>query len=68
MKVEEPIEEIIKQLYSAKHQIILDDTFNTLKTFDDQKFDLVITSPLTMLERSMRLNNPLKNTLSNKKK
>jgi len=45
MKVEEPIEEIIKQLYSAKHQIILDDTFNTLKTFDDQKFDLVITSP-----------------------
>ena len=45
MKVEEPIEEIIKQLYKAEHQMVLGDTYKTLKTFDDQKFDLVITSP-----------------------
>ncbi len=45
MKVEEPIEGIIKQFYRADHQLVLGDTFKTLKTFDDQKFDLVITSP-----------------------
>lgn len=45
MKVEEPIEEIIRQLYKANHQMVLGDTYKTLKTFDDQKFDLVITSP-----------------------
>lgn len=45
MKVEEPFEEIIKQLYKSEHQMVLGDTFKTLKTFDDQKFDLVITSP-----------------------
>lgn len=45
MKVEEPIEEIIKQLYTAEDQMIFGDTYKTLKKFDDQKFDLVITSP-----------------------
>ncbi len=45
MKAEEPIKEIIRQLYKADHQMVLGDTFKTLKTFDDQKFDLVITSP-----------------------
>ncbi len=45
MKVEEPIEGIIKQLYRSEHQLVLGDTFKTLKTFDEQKFDLVITSP-----------------------
>ena len=41
----ENIEQIIKQLYTAESQIVLGDTYKTLKTFDDQKFDLVITSP-----------------------
>ncbi len=45
MKAEEPIAEIIAQLFPAKDQMILGDTFRLLKTFEDQKFDLVITSP-----------------------
>ena len=45
MKVEEPIEKIIKQLYKTEHQMALGDTYKILKTFEGQKFDLVITSP-----------------------
>ena len=45
MKVEEPTEEIIKQLYTAKNQMVLGDAHEVLKIFDSQKFDLVITSP-----------------------
>lgn len=45
MKVEEPIEEIINELYKSESQMIKGDTFKTLKTFEDGKFDLVITSP-----------------------
>ncbi len=45
MKVEDPIDGIIKQLYTAENQMILGDTYQILKTFDDQKFDLIITSP-----------------------
>lgn len=45
MKVEEPIEEIIKQLYKTENKMILGDTYGTIKTFEDQKFDLIITSP-----------------------
>jgi len=45
MKVEEPLEGIIKQLYTSETQMILGDTLKNLKTFEDQKFDLVITSP-----------------------
>ncbi|MEM9685538.1 MAG: site-specific DNA-methyltransferase [Bacteroidota bacterium] len=39
------VEEIIKQLYKTENQMIIGDTYKMLKTFDDQKFDLVITSP-----------------------
>lgn len=45
MRVEEPIEEIINQFFTAESQMVLGDTYKTLKSFDDQKFDLVITSP-----------------------
>lgn len=45
MKVEEPIEKIINQFYTSKDQTILGDTYETLKTFDAQIFDLIITSP-----------------------
>ena len=45
MKVEEPLEGIIKQLYTSENQMILGDTFKNLKLFEDQKFDLVVTSP-----------------------
>lgn len=45
MKAEEPIVDIINQLFPARHQMILGDTYTALKSFDDQKFDLVITSP-----------------------
>lgn len=45
MKIKEPIEEIIRQFYKSVNQMILGDTFQTLKTFEDKKFDLVITSP-----------------------
>lgn len=38
MKVEEPIKEIIKQLYESEDQMILGDTYKILKTFDDQKY------------------------------
>ncbi len=42
---EEPLEGIIKQLYKSEYQMFLGDACTTLKTFDNQKFDLVITSP-----------------------
>ena len=45
MNAEEPIEEIIKQFYRTESKMILGETFETLKTFEDKKFDLIITSP-----------------------
>lgn len=45
MKVEEPFEEIINQVYSTENKLILGDTLKTLKKFPDNKFDLIITSP-----------------------
>ncbi len=45
MKVEEPIEDIINELYKSESQMIKGETFKTLKTFAEGKFDLVITSP-----------------------
>jgi len=45
MKVEEPFEGIIAQLYTSENLMILGDTFENLKTMENQKFDLVITSP-----------------------
>lgn len=45
MKVEEPFEEIINQVYSTENKLILGDTLKTLKNYPDNKFDLVITSP-----------------------
>jgi len=45
MKVEEPFEEIINQVYSTENKLILGDTLKTLKNFPDNKFDLIITSP-----------------------
>lgn len=45
MKEGEPIKEIIDQLFKAKHRMILGDTSKVIKTFEDEKFDLVITSP-----------------------
>ena len=45
MNAKEPFEGIISQLYKAEHRMVLGDTFKTLQTLPDQKFDLVITSP-----------------------
>jgi len=45
MKVKEPFQEIINELYPSNHQIILGDTLEHIKTFNDEKFDLIITSP-----------------------
>jgi DNA modification methylase len=45
MKVEEPFIEIIRQLFKATDQMILGDTYNILKSIEDNKFDLIITSP-----------------------
>ncbi|MBN2213977.1 MAG: site-specific DNA-methyltransferase [Bacteroidales bacterium] len=45
MKVEEPIEEIVKQLFKSKNKIILGDTYLELKEMESNKFDLIITSP-----------------------
>jgi DNA modification methylase len=45
MKVEEPFEEIINEVYSTENKLILGDTLKTLKNFPDNKFDLIITSP-----------------------
>ncbi|MDK2979329.1 MAG: adenine-specific DNA-methyltransferase [Bacteroidales bacterium] len=45
MKVEEPIEEFIKELYQSEYKIVQGDTLAHLKTIEDNKFDLIITSP-----------------------
>lgn len=45
MKVEEPFEEIIKQVFPAENNLILGDTLKTLKNIPSNKFDLVIASP-----------------------
>jgi len=45
MKVEEPIDEIVNQVYQAKSKMIEGDTLQTLYDFEDKSFDLVITSP-----------------------
>ena len=45
MKVEEPIVDIINQLFTAKEQVLLGDTYQVLKSIESKKFDLIITSP-----------------------
>jgi len=45
MKVKEPIEEFIKEMYKSECDIIQGDTLQNLKKFNDSKFDLIITSP-----------------------
>lgn len=45
MTVKEPISEFLDYLYPNKSEMILGDTLNQLKQFENDKFDLVITSP-----------------------
>ena len=45
MTVKEPISEFLDYLYPNKSEMILGDTLNQLKQFENEKFDLVITSP-----------------------
>jgi len=45
MQVEEPINEFIEHLYPNSSKIILGDTLNQLKKIENEKFDLIITSP-----------------------
>jgi DNA modification methylase len=45
MTVKEPISEFLDYLYPNKSEMILGDTLNQLKHFENDKFDLVITSP-----------------------
>ncbi len=45
MTVKEPISEFLDYLYPNKSEMILGDTLNQLKKFENDKFDLVITSP-----------------------
>ncbi len=44
-KAEEPIVELIKELYPANYEMIASDTFETVSKIEDGKFDLVMTSP-----------------------
>jgi DNA modification methylase len=45
MKVKETIDEIIYQLYPAEYLNIQGDVFEKIQNLEDNKFDLVITSP-----------------------
>jgi len=45
MKTEESFKQIITQLYPADYQIILGNALECIEAIDDNKFDLVITSP-----------------------
>ncbi len=45
MKVKEPISEFLEQLYPNTSEIILGDTLRNLKKMNNEKFDLIITSP-----------------------
>ncbi|MBI9039024.1 MAG: site-specific DNA-methyltransferase [Bacteroidales bacterium] len=45
MQVKEPINEFIEHLYPNTGEIILGDTLNQLVKIEDEKFDLIITSP-----------------------
>jgi len=45
MTVKEPISEFLDYLYPNKSEMILGDTLNQLKQIENDKFDLVITSP-----------------------
>ncbi len=67
MKVEEPIEEIIRQLYKAKDKVILGDTYKSLKGFEDQKFNLVITSPPYNVGKAYETKQSIEKYLENQK-
>lgn len=43
--VKEPFQELTKELFPAKYEIVEGDTLLKLKNIEDGKFDLVITSP-----------------------
>jgi len=45
MKIKEPFEQIIEQLYPADYRIIKGDVLKNIQTLDTNKFDLVMTSP-----------------------
>lgn len=45
MKVDEPINDFLEQLYPNTSEIILGDTLHHLKKMDSGQFDLIITSP-----------------------
>ena len=63
MKVEEPFEEIINQVYSTENKLILGDTLKTLKNFPDNKFDLIITSPPYNVGKEYETKNSIENYL-----
>jgi DNA modification methylase len=44
-KVQEPFQELTKELYPANYELIHGDTFENLRRIGDGKYDLVITSP-----------------------
>ena len=45
MKVKESINEFLEYMYPNTSEIILGDTLSHLKTMDNERFDLVVTSP-----------------------
>jgi len=45
MKVKEMSFEFPEKLYKSEYKIILGDTLENLRKIEDEKFDLVITSP-----------------------
>ena len=44
-EVKEPIEEFIKSTFPTRHEVIHGDCLDTLMKIEDNKFDLIITSP-----------------------
>ena len=68
MKAEEPIEEIINQLYKSKSQMICGDAYKTLQDFDDDAFDLVITSPPYNVGKQYEIKESIEDYLSRQEK
>ncbi len=45
MNLKEPIPELTNELFPAQYQMIHGDTLKTISKFEDEKFELIITSP-----------------------
>ena len=68
MEAKEPISEIVNYIYPNSSEIILGDTLSKLKGMDDEKFDLVITSPPYNVGKEYETKTSIEKYLNNQEK